>query len=253
MERYYQATYCYSNMATFNDSAAKLQAEIDRLQELLARLKEQHQQKPYAAIVSAPIVELIQPVAAIAAAPVVEIAASVAIPKYANPNFLNLNSMQRRFVCAVIEKVRRNKGINMANITNPTFGGIPFPKDDFPTIKLWDVICTYTTLVREEDNIYFPEEKSMKSAKKIITKTLKNVVEFNNDFAKAIEEVRDNTEMHNWADEPSSEVLIQDVLNLFVDLTQYEIDDNDPCASLDRSRFLINDETDKVSIIPIDA
>jgi hypothetical protein len=245
-------------MATFNDSAAKLQSDIHHLQELLARLKKQRQEQASAAVVaSVPIVETIQPVAATAATPVVEIAASVAIPKYAKPEFANLTPKQRRFVCSVIDKVRKNDGINMANITNPTFGGIPFPKSDFPTFKLWDVIRTYTTLVREEDNIYLPEEKSMKSAKKIITKTLKSIVEFNNDFAKAINEVREENYGEGWGsiipEDAPMEVSINEVLNEFVDLTQYEIDENDPCASLNRSRFLIDDETGKVSIIPIDA
>ena len=246
-----------SNMATFNDSAAKLQSDIDNLKQLLARLKEQRQQKPYAAIVSAPVVEVIQPVAATAAVPVVEIAASVVIPKYANPNFSDLNSIQRSFVCSVIDKVRKNDGINMANITNPTFGGIPFPKENFPTLKLWDVIRTYTIFVRQEDNIYLPEEKPMKSAKKIFAKTLKTIAEFNNDFAKAIKEVREENYGEGWGsiipEDAPMEVSIEEVLNEFVDLTQYEIDENDPCASLNRSRFLIDDETGKVSIIPIDA
>lgn len=247
-------------MATFNDSVTKLNTDIDNLHELLARLKKQRQQEiSPVVIVSAPVVENIKSNVAIVSAsatafPIME--TKITIPKYGSSKFVELNTNQQEFVLAVINIVRKNDGINMANITNPTFDGIPFPKDDFPKkIKLGDVIHDYTTLVRNGDNIYLPREKH--NVKKTHVKTLKSVAEFNNDFAKAINEVREEKYGEGWNNiipqDAPLEVSIEEVLNELVDLDQYEINENDPCQSLNKSRFLIDKKIGTVSIIPIDA
>ena len=244
-------------MATFCTTAVKLQADLDNLRELLARLKEQRRQEASSASV-VKTNNYAAAAAAAAASPVVETVASVttvAIPKYAKPIFGDLNNTQQRFVRTVIKMVCNNDGINMANITNPALGGIPFPKEHFSNMKLWDTIRIYTNLVREGENIYLPSEKPVKSGKKV--PILKTVAEFNNDFAKAIQAVREEEYGVGWSDEipldAPMDVSIEDVLNEFADLTQYAIDETDPCASLDKTRFLIVEETGMVSIIPIDA
>lgn len=226
---------------TFNQRADDLLAKMDAL---MARLS--------SPVVKAPV-EPIRPiaVASAAAGPVVETTSDV-IPKYASPQFAELTQKQQHFVRKVLNMVIKENGINMAEITNPMNDGIPFPKEDFPGKKFGDVIRIYTTLVKEGDNLFTPPEKLSKGAKKATVWTLKSIEEFNEDFAKAIEEVRANTSTECWADEPPSEVLIQDVLDEFADLTQYEIDETDPCASLNRSRFLIDETTGMVSIIPED-
>lgn len=254
-------------MATFTSelvsSIEKVRLGIGHLKSLLALLEEKRREQ--ASATSAPVVEESEHAAAAAAA-----TAPVEIPEYAKPNFAKLTPNQQHFVLAVINKVRKNDGINIAEITNQNKSGIPFPKEDFPDkenpgqfMKFSQVISTYTTLIRggvNDHNIFLPEEKPAKKvtvqkAKKATVRTLKTVVEFNNDFAKAIEAVREDKYGEGWtnivpADAPL-EVSIADVLDQFIDLTQYAIDDeSNPCASLNESRFLINEGM--VSIIPAD-
>lgn len=200
-------------------------------------------------------------VAAAAAAAAGGAETPVSIPKHAKPNFAGLTPNQQRFVAGIIGIVETHNGINMAELTN-THCGIPFPKDDFPNMKLIRVITAYTHLIREGDNIFLPVVKTATKPTKPATKpkkvvkTLKSVKEFNNDFANAIEAVREE-EYSDWADNvPDNaplEVLIKDVLDKMGDLAQYEIDSMDPCASLETGRFLIDAESGMVSIMPADA
>ncbi len=241
----------------------EFEAEVVRLRDLLAELERINAAKPASET----------PMVAVAAAAAGGAETPVSIPKHAKRVFADLTPNQQRFVAAIIGIVKSHDGINMAELTN-TKCGIPFPKDDFPNMKLIQVIMAYTHLIREGDNIFLPAVKTdtkpskptTKPQKVVKTKTLKTVEDFNNDFAKAIEAVRAD-EHGDWADNVPAdaplEVSIEDVLKKLCDwaqceidsmdpLAHYEIDSMDPCASLEVGRFLINTKTGMVSIIPKD-
>ncbi len=147
---------------------------------------------------------------------------------------------RKEFVNSIKQMVERHGEIFMANLTNPTFGGIRFSQDLFPEMRLKDVIREYTDLEIDGETVRVKPKKGKK------TNTLKTPKEFNDDFEGAFH----SFPTKNWAED--NVIKISLILNRMGCLDKYDINSSNPRASLDTTRFLINDATDEVSLIPED-